>query len=1001
MGADSEQRRTRPVDELSPAQVDMIQRARERAAHRAERREMGTEVAVAIAFLAAAAGLALRGHPDALHPVLAVWLTAVCAVMVRIEFEVGEGITRPVQLAVMPMLLLLPAPFVPALVALAHVAARLPDALRGRIPFPRLALSVSDSWFTVLPVLLLMLAGRPTASVAGAALLAGVLVALLAGDLAINSLRLAVGVGIDPRNELRSFAWVYLVDVLLTPVGVLAAVAARAHPGAVAGVLPLAALLSLFARERRGRVEGALELQNLAQANEERLQSIVQNSSDLIAIVDADGRVGTLTGSVEPVFGPGWHEALGCRLLEFVHPDDVPVAAAFLAQAGCGAVGETSEGEWRMLYHDGSWRHIAAVAANLLGDERVRGVVLTVRDVEQRKAFEEQLRHRAFHDPLTALANRALFYDRVEHALSYGDRDGGRIAVLFVDLDDFKAVNDRLGHTIGDRLLVEVAARLRSCVRAADTAARLGGDEFGVLLGAIGGPNEPMQAASRILAALGEPMDIDGEDMELGVSIGIALTGNGDRGADELLRQADVAMYAAKRRGKRRAELFDVALEQAMSMPAVAGGPAWFMRGDEQRDEVLAVLGRDEALAMVAQPIIDLRTGRVAGYEALARFQDEFARPPDVWFAQAHRCGLGHRLEARAIAAALALPARPPGTYLTVNVSPSGLVSSEVRAVLPERLDDLVVEITEDQLVSDDPALTTAIAALRRRGARVAVDDTGSGYAGLTHVMRVAPDLIKLDRALVTGVHDDPVKAALIESFVRYGRNMGATVCAEGIEDVNDLVRLADLDVSYGQGWAVGRPAPPWTPAAPQAVQACVSAFTATLADVPALGAPRGSHDRGLELLAEQLSRAVGPADLEDALEPIAQELAADAIALFVLDGDELRGYGACSLPPPRLLAASRGRAVEVLAGERFTQLLAGDAGAPEETDWLVSRGFHSRMTVPIVQGGATIGVLEARCRAERPWSRFEIRCARIVAHQLGAAIERSARVGASLSAVS
>jgi diguanylate cyclase (GGDEF)-like protein/PAS domain S-box-containing protein len=990
MGVDADFRRARPVDELSPAQVDMIQRARERASGRAHRRELATELGVATAFGLVAGRLALTLEPGLAHPWLCLWLGAICAAMVRIEFEVSEGITRPVQLAVVPMLLLLPLPVVPVLVAAAHIAARAPDVLRGRLPVTRLALVISDSWFTVAPALLLMATGLPRPDAAGLAILVAMLAAQFSSDFAISSLRLAAGVGIDPRSELRSFLWVYLVDVLLLPVGLLAAAAGSVHPIAVAAVLPLGVLLSLFARERRGRVEGALELQRLAQENEERLQSIVQNSSDLIVIVGPDGVVQTLTGSVEPVFGADWQEAQGTPFVTHVHPDDAALAAAFLARVAGRATGGTHEAEWRMRFADDAWHHVSAVAANLLGDARVAGVVLTVRDVEAQKTFEEQLRHRAFHDPLTSLANRALFYDRVEHALNREGRDDGHAAVLFVDLDDFKEVNDRLGHATGDRLLVEVAGRLRSCVRSADTAARLGGDEFGVLLELVGGPNEPMQAAERILAALADPMIVDDEPVPLTVSIGVAVSGNGDRGADELLGRADLAMYAAKRSGKRRAVLYDAELQQATTPQDAGGRPAWFMTSDEQRDQVLALLDRDDAIAIHCQPILDLRTGRVAGYEALSRFQGEFSRPPDVWFSQAHRCGLGHRLEAKAIAAALALPPRPAGTYLTLNVSPSGLVSREVRGVLPDRLDGLVVEITEDQLISDDPAIATEIAALRARGARLAVDDTGSGYAGLTHVMRLAPDLIKLDRAIVAGVHDDPVKAALIESFVRYARDIDATVCAEGIETLDDLVRLADLDVAYGQGWAIGRAEAPWAGAAPESTQACLTSFTATLSAHPeARRAGSGTHDGRLELLAEQLSRAAGPRDLDAIRATIASELGADAVGLHVLDGDELRSYTDAPLRTPARLCA--GPPAAALARETLAQTLAGDATASrEEIAEIVAGGHRSRLAVPIVRGGATVGVFEAHARHERPWSRFEIGRARIIAHQLGAAIEHS-----------
>jgi hypothetical protein len=284
-------------------------------------------------------------------------------------------------------------------------------------------------------------------------------------------------------------------------------------------------------------------------------------------------------------------------------------------------------------------------------------------------------------------------------------------------------------------------------------------------------------------------------------------------------------------------------------------------------------------------------------------------------------------------------------------------VTEEIRNVLPERLDELVVEITEHELVSDDPAITAAIAALRERGARLAVDDAGAGYAGLTHVMRLKPDVIKLDRALTSGVDGDPVKAALIGSFVGYARDIHAVICAEGIETLEELTRLADLDVAFGQGYFIARPAAPWPAAAPAAEQSCRDTFQASLGD-HAEAADRHEHD-GLEGLARRLADVATAEDLEHCLPAIAREL----------QSHEVR------ITPDTA---------------RTVHLLTDAAGAdPHDVAVLHAAGYRSSLSLPLVHRGATLASLRAYRRTERPWSRFEVGRARLISHQLAAVLQR------------
>jgi EAL domain-containing protein (putative c-di-GMP-specific phosphodiesterase class I) len=304
------------------------------------------------------------------------------------------------------------------------------------------------------------------------------------------------------------------------------------------------------------------------------------------------------------------------------------------------------------------------------------------------------------------------------------------------------------------------------------------------------------------------------------VAIGAAQTIS----ADELLRNADIAMYAAKRAGKRRYVVFraDSHGDLVRRFPSDRGVDpdrvTWFERSEEQRNEVLRLLRADGGIAPAFQPIVDLGSGEVAGYEALARFpHDPDGRPPNAWFAQAHRCGLGVQLEARAVEAALAVRDQAPGGYLSVNLSPAALRADELLHRLPGNLHGVVVEITEHELVADGERLHATLEQLRARGARVAVDDAGAGYAGLRQLMILRPDLIKLDRGLIEDVAGDEAKQALVECFVRFAERTDAHVCAEGVESLDDLLVLARIGVTYGQGYVIARPAFGWPEPAPEA----------------------------------------------------------------------------------------------------------------------------------------------------------------------------------------
>jgi diguanylate cyclase (GGDEF)-like protein/PAS domain S-box-containing protein len=712
-------------------------------------------------------------------------------------------------------------------------------------------------------------------------------------------------------------------------------------------VVPAAGMLLINSVRRREEEGGR------ARRDERRLQALVQHSTDMIIVLDRRGTILTQTG--ESILGHRPGQLQRKRMATLVHDDDREILDALLA----GKL-EGPRIDWRLKHHDGQLVHVETAIADMRDDPDIGGIILTSRDVTERKASEAQLRHRAFHDPLTQLPNRALFYDRIEHALVRAARESHSVAVCMLDLDDFKAVNDSLGHAAGDELLVQVAQRLRGCLRTGDTAARLGGDEFGILLEGVGERSEPIQVAERLLAAMRNKFEVAGETLDVNPSIGVAIGDVGDGIVEDLLRHGDVAMYAAKRNGKGRYEVYDGDLaDAAAALDESDGGEvspermSWFRRAEDQRAEILSLLEGDGAVYPMFQPLLDLRTARIAGFEALARFNTPTHRPPNVWFSQAHRAGLGPRLEAAALRTALSTPGRPSAAYLSVNVSPSSLASEEVRAALPADLSNVVVEITENELVTAAASLHEQLDALRERGARIAVDDAGAGYAGFTQLLRIRPHIIKLDRALVHGVSEDSYRAALISSFVSFARSIDALICAEGIETLKDLRALADLDVTYGQGYVIAPPSRPWPEVDESATASVYAAWQAALHGHTG-GTVTATGRVTLERVAALIREIRGTEDIPTALDEACRHLGAERGALRRVREDGT---------------------LATLGGMPLTAGVRLDAHRPE-----FAEAGGRLLVLPIEVAGQALGVLEVIAPEGRPWHRNEIHRARVIA---------------------
>jgi EAL domain-containing protein (putative c-di-GMP-specific phosphodiesterase class I) len=413
-------------------------------------------------------------------------------------------------------------------------------------------------------------------------------------------------------------------------------------------------------------------------------------------------------------------------------------------------------------------------------------------------------------------------------------------------------------------------------------------------------------------------------------------------------------------------------------------------RRARSRRDIEDVLASPTALAIVLQPIVELATGRVAGYEALSRFRSTTARSVPVWFTQARRFGLGNQLQAKAVATALAIPDRPEGSYLSFNASPSALISPDILELLPDDLHDLVIEITEQEHNIEGGPLQSVLDGLRGRGARIAVDDTGAGYAGLQRMLAIKPDIIKLDKALVTGLELDPAKIALVEALVRFASRTGAQICAEGIESAAELLTLADLDVTLGQGHLLGRPVTGWSEVPEQAAGLCRTAMAQTLAGIPSSDAFRGQDgDLLMERLSQWLTTVGSRHDLAQVVHQIAGMLRADKVVLSSLDGLDGRLYTVSdqgwAATGESFRIADYPLTHWVMERHEIAQVLRDDPDAdPSERSVLARLGFRSVLVLPVSCREIPIGLLEVYTTEDRAWTRTEIRRARMICNQLG-----------------
>jgi diguanylate cyclase (GGDEF)-like protein len=499
---------------------------------------------------------------------------------------------------------------------------------------------------------------------------------------------------------------------------------------------------------------------------------------------------------------------MGHPISDVVHPDDREALHEVLELAARNpSVSHPTQCRWK--HSDGSWRHGESIVTGRLDDESIGGIVVNTRDVTPRRAMEQQLLQQAFHDPLTGLANRALLGDRLQQTLERGRREPRPAAIIFIDLDDFKTINDSLGHVAGDELLCAATRRISRVLRPADTAARMGGDEFALLI-EDASLTDAIGVVERALATLRTPFHVAGREISITASAGISITGDETTSANDMLRNADIAMYSAKTDGKARYAVYQADMYHATV------------------ERLVLRSGLDEALArkefvLHYQPVMDLRTGAITGFEALLRWNhpDRGMVPPLQFIGIAEESGvivpIGRWVLEQACHDAQLLREQPGGAGLVMGVNLSmrqlsypGIVDDVVSALRASGLPapSLVLEVTESLFMHQPEEVIARLGQLKALGIRIAIDDFGTGYSSLSYLQRLPLDILKLDRSFVSERVGDEQDWSLCGAIIRIADALHLETIAEGIETIEQKAQLSLLGCEAGQGFLFHRPKP-------------------------------------------------------------------------------------------------------------------------------------------------------------------------------------------------
>lgn len=577
----------------------------------------------------------------------------------------------------------------------------------------------------------------------------------------------------------------------------------------VAAILAMTAMLVLFLRLKRQ--EHVVQLQETERKalreSEERFRALTEQSNDIILIADPSGQITYASPSVHSVLGVHEYSLSATNMVDLVHPDDV--AKTVSGGAGSVAYGQNRAVELRLQHADGRWLYFECVVRNLIQHNNIGGIVYNAREITERKQAQEELLFNATHDALTGLPNRVLFLGRLQSIVDRLKRHPSQIAaVLFIDIDDFKVVNDCYGHATGDALIQEVSNRLRACMRSDGTIARMGGDEFTVLLEDINDPSDVIRVAERIQSSFTRPFHLEGIEVFKSTSIGIALT-SPETSAEEVLQNADIAMYRAKSQGKSCSELFDHTMhEQVMSRLLLEAKLRYALENEE--------------LTLNYQPIVATDTGLVQGFEALLRWHPlgSEAIPPSTFVPLAEQCGLIVPISVWVLKKACleaaswrrSYPVDPP-LYVSINISSkhfshAGFIG-HVKDALEESLVDshcITIELTESLAMNDVAATFQTMSKLRALGVKLSIDDFGTGYSSLSYLRRFPVDTLKIDQSFVRTM--DAENYAIVKTIVGLARNLDLAVVAEGVETTSQRRLLAKAGCGSAQGYLFAQPMP-------------------------------------------------------------------------------------------------------------------------------------------------------------------------------------------------